>query len=192
MAVVAGQKRPAEVPIDSPLRFRRTGYVFGRAPAEEPVPEQLPLRVDEVLRAAEKRAAARAAAAARPAEPPVAAAEAAQPGLGPAGPAGPGGPEPRLVDCVSGEVLRLQADGKTTIGRSSSCSLVVGERHVSGQHCILHCSEECVHVEDVSSNSTYVNGAPLQKGRRVPLQHDDRLTLTRHGGGWRFLSVPGP
>jgi len=218
-AAAVPAKRPAEadvIPIDSPLRFRRCGYIYGLAPGDEPAPPPLPLSVDAVLLEAAERAAAREAAAARAAEgggaavggaaaalAEVGADEEGAPSSGArggaaatagagadatAGPAaaGAGAREPRLV-AASGEEVRLPPGSKLILGRHSSCGVVVSERYVSGQHCILHCSDDgLVYAEDVSSNSTYVNGTPVVKGSRRCLQHNDRLALTRRSAGWVF------
>mmetsp|Transcript_69408 Transcript_69408/g.192035 ORF Transcript_69408/g.192035 Transcript_69408/m.192035 type:complete len:199 (-) Transcript_69408:74-670(-) len=197
MAAAAAKlvKRPLEdVPVDSPLRFRRTGYIYALSPADEPTPPPLALSVDAVLREAAERRASAATATAVPhmatgvgAPDDAAASAAADTEVGNAD-----STWPRLIGTLSSEVIHLACGSSTTLGRHASCGVVVNESCVSGRHCILHCSDDGhVQVEDLSSNSTYVNGSPVAKGRRVSLRHKDRLALTRRSSGWLYIKSPG-
>mmetsp|Transcript_32767 Transcript_32767/g.63366 ORF Transcript_32767/g.63366 Transcript_32767/m.63366 type:complete len:236 (+) Transcript_32767:72-779(+) len=191
------------IAIDHPLRYRRCGYIYSEPPAGEAVPPQLPLRVDEVLAEAEARRA-RIAEAAKAATTATAidmvAAESfgqkevendlRSDAVGDAVPQAP--PDLCLVHFETGEiVMNLPTNGKVLVGRNAGCDLVItGDRFVSGQHCVLHCKEGKVFVEDTSSNQTYLNSRPLLKGREVELEHNDKVSLTRQGHAWIFQSRP--
>ena len=178
--VVPGRKRPAHIPIDSPLRFRRKTYIYGVPPSNEAAPHHLPTSVDAVV--AKAIAEGRLTGWDDKSKPGLT--EIKGMGMASMDNANIG---PHLVDSATGVLHPLPSKGTVTLGCNSTCDVVVvGERYVSKRHCILHCTAVGIGVEDVSSNSTYINGTPAPKGRTAPLLHDDKLTLTRCGSGWFF------
>mmetsp|Transcript_113556 Transcript_113556/g.220140 ORF Transcript_113556/g.220140 Transcript_113556/m.220140 type:complete len:621 (+) Transcript_113556:117-1979(+) len=92
--------------------------------------------------------------------------------------------------------------GVLTIGRKATCEMVIAEMFpfVSGEHCRFCVSEDAsaVTLEDMSGNGTYVNGTRIGKGRAVPVQVDDQVSLAkpnRKGGSLKFrikAEAPSP
>ncbi len=75
--------------------------------------------------------------------------------------------------------------GESIVGRYQESSradiqlkLEYGSEHTSREHCMFYNDGHQVMVTDLgSSNGTYVNGDKIEKGKEVPLEHGDRLTL---------------
>lgn len=99
----------------------------------------------------------------------------------------------RLVPLQEGlEPLCLPEAAAVTVGRKTTCTLVIGESfaYVSGEHCRISTSEVGgVCLEDLSGNGTYINGGKVGKGNTSALQVGDEISLakpTRKGGALKF------
>lgn len=93
----------------------------------------------------------------------------------------------------------LPASGHVTIGRKTSCQLVVPDAHayVSGEHCRVRTTAKpsVASVEDLSANGTFLNGQRIGKGKTLPASIGDELSLAkpgRKGGALRFKFAEGP
>lgn len=68
-----------------------------------------------------------------------------------------------------------------TIGRNNTCDIILNDKRVSGNHCVVYCdysqSRMRVYVEDTSSNGTYINGleTKLNKHERTELRSGDEV-----------------
>jgi len=61
---------------------------------------------------------------------------------------------------------------------SQKCDIVVDNKYVSSQHCILFLENATFEVEDLdSTNGTYVNGIKLEPRTRQVVKSSDRITL---------------
>jgi pSer/pThr/pTyr-binding forkhead associated (FHA) protein len=110
-------------------------------------------------------------------------------------------PEPRRVEAahlefidgeVAGETVNL-VPGETTIGRASSCTVIVSSRAVSKIHARVERTREAIVIQDVgSANGTFVNGNRIAEP--VLLAEGDIVSL----GGVRSFALgvswdsPGP
>ncbi len=66
-------------------------------------------------------------------------------------------------------------DGRSIIGRSSNCDLVVPGNHLSQQHAELTIRDNLLHIRDLASaNGTYINDKRVREGTLRP---GDRLRL---------------
>lgn len=75
---------------------------------------------------------------------------------------------PRLVWCDHTTVRTVCIDKTVTVGRDSTCDLMLPNPRVSRRHCGIRSNGEDFFVEDFdSSNGTVVNGAPLGREARV-------------------------
>jgi serine/threonine protein kinase len=82
-----------------------------------------------------------------------------------------------LVVLQSGKEIRLSKP-VTTVGRASSCEVVLKASEVSKQHCRLLLKPKAVVVEDLgSANGTFVNGEPVE---RSVLHDGDCLQIADH------------
>merc|ERR1719482_2528241 len=77
----------------------------------------------------------------------------------------------------------LQAGAKLTVGRKTTCSLVIPEEHayVSGEHCCVEVPEEGheVRVHDLSANGTFLNGNRIGKGKSAVIAPNAEVSLAR-------------
>lgn len=75
-----------------------------------------------------------------------------------------------------GRELRLAGD--VSVGRDPDNDLPLNARTVSRRHALLTASDDRWFVEDRGSfNGTYLNGARIQPGVRLPLRHGDRIAF---------------
>ena len=82
-----------------------------------------------------------------------------------------------LVAKETGKQIRV-TQSKTSIGRASSCDIVVRATDVSKQHCRLLIEQDHVLVEDLgSANGTFVNGEEVSQ---AVLLDGDRLGVGEH------------
>ncbi len=64
----------------------------------------------------------------------------------------------------SDAVMSLKlAEGRTRIGRTDDCDIVLPNEDISRSHCILDCERGVITVTDRSLNGTFVNGMRVQK-----------------------------
>jgi hypothetical protein len=67
-------------------------------------------------------------------------------------------------------------EGKTKIGRSNHCKIIVNDSTISEEHVLLLCKDEKFILQDeLSSNGTFVNGEQIEE--RVLLNDGDEITL---------------
>ncbi|KAJ3443355.1 serine/threonine-protein kinase fhke-related [Anaeramoeba flamelloides] len=89
-----------------------------------------------------------------------------------------------LEDIVSLDLI----DNTITIGRDSSCSIIVNHTSVSNKHCVIwreipeneDPDEGKIYpvlIKDTSSNGTFVNGILIGKGNVQPLYYSDEITF---------------
>lgn len=65
-----------------------------------------------------------------------------------------------------------------TIGRSSSCEVMIDEQGISRQHLKVHFDGEKIEVEDLgSSNGSFYRNQKLNKGRRIHLENSAKIKL---------------
>ncbi len=73
---------------------------------------------------------------------------------------------PKMIISLDGDVIKevqLTKD-RTTLGRRLYNDIVIKHLAISGEHAVLHMSEQEVYVEDLNStNGTYVNGKTVKK-----------------------------
>jgi serine/threonine protein kinase len=82
-----------------------------------------------------------------------------------------------LVPSGSRKVIRV-GPGRTLIGRTSECDIIIRAGDVSKQHCQILIDEEGVIVEDLdSANGTYVNDTKI---KRQKLVHKSLLRIADH------------
>ncbi|MCA8936346.1 MAG: FHA domain-containing protein, partial [Planctomycetes bacterium] len=84
----------------------------------------------------------------------------------------------RIVDGIDAGVEKeLPDEGSVTIGRRSSCDLVLRVDSVSREHCRIEVSDGAYWLYDNgSSNGTLLNGLRIEKAKLV---HGDVITLDR-------------
>jgi len=64
------------------------------------------------------------------------------------------------------------------VGSSAACDIVVAQRTVSGEHCLLSLCDKQYVLEDLgSTNGTFVNGHRLLQGTPVYVSSTDKITL---------------
>lgn len=87
----------------------------------------------------------------------------------------------RLVDAATGNVildLDAHADAPVTLGRDSSCEVVVASHLASRKHAELLKRAGAWTVRDLGSrNGTSLNGAPLAEGQAHALRHGDVISI---------------
>jgi hypothetical protein len=67
-------------------------------------------------------------------------------------------------------------EGKTKIGRSNHCNIIVNDSTVSEEHVLLLCKDENFILQDeLSANGTFVNGEQIEE--RMSLNDGDEITL---------------
>lgn len=67
-------------------------------------------------------------------------------------------------------------EGKTKIGRSNHCKIIVNDSTISEEHVLLLCKDEKIILQDeLSANGTFVNGERIEE--RVLLNDGDEITL---------------
>src|SRR5258708_3447785 len=73
--------------------------------------------------------------------------------------------------------VRFRVDRpETTIGRSDKCAFVIPSDTVSREHARIHLDGDALTIEDLkSSNGTFVNGQPAEKG--IALKAGDVIAL---------------
>lgn len=84
----------------------------------------------------------------------------------------------RIVDGIDAGIEKdLPEEGSTTIGRRSSCDLVLRVDSVSREHCRIERQDGAYWIYDNgSSNGTLLNGLRIEKAKLV---HGDVITLDR-------------
>jgi pSer/pThr/pTyr-binding forkhead associated (FHA) protein len=84
----------------------------------------------------------------------------------------------RIVDGIdAGMEKELPETGSCTIGRRSSCDMVLRVDSVSREHCRIEAQDSAYWLYDNgSSNGTLLNGLRIEKAKLV---HGDVLTLDR-------------
>jgi len=85
--------------------------------------------------------------------------------------------------------FQLAPPGPISIGRETSCGIVLADRTVSRQHATLSWTAPTTQepgswrLEDLgSSGGTFVNGMRLSPGKTLPLQHGDQIQIAP----WNF------
>ena len=85
--------------------------------------------------------------------------------------------------------FQLAPPGPISIGRETSCGIVLADRAVSRQHATLSWTAPTTQepgswrLEDLgSSGGTFVNGMRLSPGKTLPLQHGDQIQIAP----WNF------
>ncbi|KAI9328469.1 kinase-like domain-containing protein [Zopfochytrium polystomum] len=83
---------------------------------------------------------------------------------------------------VSASVLELELGRSAyVLGRRDDSDLQVLGSFVSSHHCrifrVENGHDETIMIEDLSSNGTYVDGRPLEKGQKTVLQHGMEICL---------------
>ncbi|KND02797.1 CAMK protein kinase [Spizellomyces punctatus DAOM BR117] len=73
------------------------------------------------------------------------------------------------------------------LGRHLECDIRFTNPQISNRHCLiykencwndhLNCMEECVFIEDLSTNGTFINGKHLGRNKQYRLQHGDEIQL---------------
>lgn len=98
------------------------------------------------------------------------------PGAGPGGAAAPG---VRKHKTVIGQISMAAAEKPfKTIGRTPNNDITVPHPQVSSKHAILHTAGGQLFIEDAgSSNGTYVRGARIPPGQRVPVQNGEKVFI---------------
>ncbi|KAJ3101925.1 hypothetical protein HDU97_000966 [Phlyctochytrium planicorne] len=75
------------------------------------------------------------------------------------------------------------------IGRGKECDIVVNQQHLSKRHCLIFkesrlnnngAAEDCVFIQDMSTNGTYVNGTRMTGGKQVQLRNGDEIQLAKY------------
>ena len=68
--------------------------------------------------------------------------------------------------------------GRTKIGRSNHCKIIVNDSTISEEHVLLLCKDEKIILQDeLSANGTFVNGKQIEE--RVLLNDGDEVKLGR-------------
>ncbi len=66
--------------------------------------------------------------------------------------------------------------GKTKIGRSNHCKIIVNDSTISEEHVLMLCKDEKIILQDeLSANGTFVNGKRIEE--RVLLNDGDEVKL---------------
>jgi len=107
---------------------------------------------------------------------------------------------PRVVVLWEGGEAQIAAPlyGSISIGRASTCDLIIQHRSVSRVHAKLHAVRDGFVIEDLgSSNGTRVQGEPLERGARTPVTFGDVVEigatlLTFQDGGPIPSELPPP
>ena len=91
-------------------------------------------------------------------------------------------------------ILPLPEPGTFTIGRKDGCTLIIPHKKVSGKHCELLVEQRDgvlqVLVTDLSTNGTFVNGAQIAKGGRIPLQLGSTHTFANPDAQATYAEMP--
>jgi len=67
-------------------------------------------------------------------------------------------------------------EGRTKIGRSNHCKIIVNDSTISEEHVLLLCKDEKIILQDeLSANGTFVNGKRIEE--RVLLEDGDEIKL---------------
>ena len=69
--------------------------------------------------------------------------------------------------------IELREKQTLVVGRASSSALLLKDGRASGRHLTLEVSKEQVSVCDHSTNGSYLNGQPLEKGKPAVLSDGD-------------------
>ncbi|WP_394837651.1 sigma 54-interacting transcriptional regulator [Pendulispora rubella] len=100
---------------------------------------------------------------------------------------------PRVVVLWEGGEAQIAAPlygSSVTIGRGSTCDLIIQHRSVSRLHARLHAVRDGFVIEDLgSSNGTRVQGEPLERGTRTPVTYGDVVEI---GGTLLTFQDAGP
>ncbi|KAJ3211911.1 hypothetical protein HDU67_004183 [Dinochytrium kinnereticum] len=75
------------------------------------------------------------------------------------------------------------------IGRGMECDIVCRQQHLSKRHCLIFKEaimnddgivEDCIFIEDLSTNGMFVSGEKLINGRRRQLKNNDLIQLAKY------------
>lgn len=77
-----------------------------------------------------------------------------------------------------GQKLRVPMNKPISLGRESSCQLVLASKQVSRRHCEVHATADGLVIRDLNSaNGTKVNGTRIPPQQDVPLKRGDRVEV---------------
>ena len=77
-----------------------------------------------------------------------------------------------------GQKLRVPMNKAISMGRESSCQLVLASKQVSRKHCEVHATADGLVIRDLNSaNGTKVNGTRIPPQQDVPLRRGDRVEI---------------
>lgn len=89
----------------------------------------------------------------------------------------------RSTNTAKLEDIKLFEKDSVTLGRLSSCDIVLADPRCSSRHCTISRrmtdGHEQFWIEDLSTNGTYVNETLLGKGKSCELKSGDRVELLR-------------
>lgn len=83
----------------------------------------------------------------------------------------------------------LKEEGIVTIGRNRDSDVVLTDKSVSRNHCLLHLAGKSIEIEDLgSSNGVIVGGDPI--GHRTRLKPGDEIIIGENRLFLRFAAHP--
>jgi hypothetical protein len=96
-----------------------------------------------------------------------------------------------LRELSSGQIRVLEPEH--VVGRASSCSLRLGERHVSARHALLRARGGHWTLRDLGSrNGTFVDGKALKAGEEAVVRRGSRIAFGRPGPEWELVDDSAP
>ncbi len=97
----------------------------------------------------------------------------------------------RLVSSLTQRTVFLETD--TLVGRSSRCTLQLGNVRVSNEHASIHWSGDGWLLRDLGSlNGTWMDGRRLAPGETVPLRQGVVLHFGDAGDSWLVAELAAP